>query len=44
LPSGSITLLTDAKVSPVADSIRTHLITIYEEASSKVTARLKYKK
>lgn len=41
LPSGSIKLLTDAKVSPVADSIRTHLITIYQEATEKVTEKLK---
>ncbi len=35
LPSGSITLLTDAKVSPVADSIRAHLIAICQEATEK---------
>jgi hypothetical protein len=29
LPSGRITLLANGKVSPVADSIRTHLIAIY---------------
>jgi NAD-dependent SIR2 family protein deacetylase len=43
LPSGSITLLTNAKMSPVADSIRTHLITIYGEAAKQMTTRLKKK-
>lgn len=40
LPSGKITLLTNGKMSPTPDNIRTHLITIYPEESDKVIARL----
>lgn len=41
LPSGKITLLADGKMSPTADSIRTHLITVYEEQAKTVADRLK---
>lgn len=41
LPSGRITLLANGKVSPVADSIRTHLVTIYKEETKKVLEQLK---
>lgn len=40
LPSSSITLLTDGQKSPTPDSIRTHLITIYPDATKKIMARL----
>jgi len=40
LPSGNITLLTKGRESPTPDSIRTHLITVYREATREVLARL----
>jgi hypothetical protein len=43
LPSGSITLLTNGHISPTPDSIRTHLITVYENETKKVITRLKEK-
>jgi hypothetical protein len=39
LPSGRITMLANGNASPTADSVRTHLITIYEEATKKVMER-----
>jgi hypothetical protein len=41
LPSGAITLLTNGHTTPTPDLIRTHLITIYPEATKKVLAKIK---
>ncbi|GEP97213.1 multiheme c-type cytochrome [Chitinophaga cymbidii] len=40
LPSGSITLLTNGQESPIPDSVRTHLITIYPDATKKILMRM----
>lgn len=41
LPSQNITMLTQGRTSPTPDSIRTHLITIYQEETKKYMAKLK---
>ena len=43
LPSSKIALLTNGQASPVPDSIRTHLITFYEDATQKILEKLKKK-
>ncbi|KAA2239506.1 hypothetical protein F0L74_25230 [Chitinophaga agrisoli] len=40
LPSGNITLLTNGQQRPTADSMHTHLITIYPEATEKIMQQL----
>ncbi|MBW8685692.1 multiheme c-type cytochrome [Chitinophaga rhizophila] len=40
-PSGKITLLTDGQASPTPDSMRTHLITVYPEATRKILSRFR---
>ncbi|GAA0551265.1 multiheme c-type cytochrome [Chitinophaga japonensis] len=44
LPSGNITLLTRGRESPTPDSIRTHLITVYREATRAMLVRLQKEK
>jgi hypothetical protein len=41
LPSSKIALLTNGQTSPTPDSIRTHLITFYEDQTQKILARLR---
>jgi hypothetical protein len=43
LPSSKIALLTNGQKSPTPDSIRTHLITFYEDATQKILAKLREK-
>lgn len=40
LPSGSITLLANGQESPTPDSVRTHLITTYPDATKKIMERM----
>ena len=40
LPSTAITLLANGQTNPTPDSIRTHLIGVYEDAAQNILAKL----